>query len=184
MRIITAFILILSLCSCSVPSFSPANKPVFYVLQSPSPMRTGKSLLQLSILPPILPSYLDRTQIVSRNPSRSEIIVHEYDLWGEDLSQGIARVLCSALAGYGIETMPLTAGIQADKRLVIEIRRFDGAVNDVVQMDAVWTIRQDGNEPISRQFHSTEPSGKDMNSMVQAMSLLTEKLARDIATHK
>ncbi len=183
MRMLKAPVLILlfNLCACSVPSFSGVNSPSFYILQSPPVERNVSAEPRLSVLPPLLPGYLDRTQLVTRDKVSSGIQVREFDLWGEELGQGMVRVLCDALAVRGVNAMPLTAGMPADRRLTLDVRRFDGALEGTVRLEAVWTIRKDGDILQSARFDASEDAGGDLNSMVRAMSRLAERLAGDIA---
>ncbi len=181
MRFLIAILCAASLCACSVPSFSPSASPVYYVLQSPQAVPSVSSPFNLSIMPPLLPGYLERSQLVSRNEAGSEIQVHSFDLWGEELSQGIVRVMCDAFACRGIAAMPLSSRISAPKKLNLDLRRFDGSPNGNVHMDAIWTIVQDGSAPYSARFTAEEYAGSDLNSMVKAMSRLAERLAESIA---
>jgi len=176
-----AFVLLMNLCACSVPSFSPVNRPAFYILQSPSLTQPAAGQPALSILPPLLPGYLERSQLVTRDRVSAEIHVREFDLWGEELGQGMTRVLCDALANRGVNAMPLSAGMSSGMRLTLDVRRFDGDPQGAVRLEAVWTIRKDGSVLHSARFNADEDAGGDLNGMVRAMSRLTGRMAADIA---
>ena len=170
-----------ALSGCSLP-FSAPTKPVdYYVLSSPVPAAGQLSAPSLGVLPVTLPGYLSRPQLVIRERDGVTIRINDFDRWGEEPSEGVARVLCETLAVHGRSAVPLRTGTQVDSRLMLDIRRFDGPLDGDVVLDAVWTIQKNKQTLRSGRFVARRAAGSSLESMVEAQSELVQMLAREIA---
>ena len=177
-----ALILALVLTGCSLPSqFRPSQDVRYFVLSSPLPPSTVSEEAGIGVLPVTLPGYLIRQQIVLRDDDGVNISVHDFERWGESLSQGISRVVCDTLAVRGIPALPLRTGAKVTDKLMIDVRRLDGPLNGSVTFDAVWRIQRDGDVLKSGHFVKNRPAGETIESMVEAQSLLVQDLANTIA---
>lgn len=171
----------LSGCSLSLPFTGPAKTVRYYVLSAPTPAAGQLNEKSIGVLPVTMPGYLSRPQLVVREDDGVTIRINDFDRWGEEPGTGVARVLCETLASLGRSAVPLRTGTQVDSRLMLDIRRFDGPLNGNVTLDAVWTLQKDKKILRSGRFVAQRPSGRTLESMVEAQSDLVQTMARDIA---
>ena len=176
-----ALAFLLSGCSLSLPFSGPTRQVEYYVLTSP--VSAGKEMAspRIGVLPLSMPGYLTRPQLVVRESDGVNIRVLDFDRWGEEIGQGVSRVLCDALSAEGISAVPLRTGSQVDAKLMLDVRRFDGSLDGVVILDAVWTLQK--GKTVCQTGHTIKelPCGESLESMVETQSRLIQELARDIA---
>lgn len=176
-----ALALLLSGCSFSMPFSAPTKQVQYYVLASPAPSGHELSSARIGIMPVTLPGYLSRPQLVLREADGVNIRVLDFDRWGEELGNGVARVLCDALATEGVSAVPLRTGARVDSKLMLDIRRLDGSLDDAVVLDAVWTLQKKGTVCGTGHVLKTLPCGDSLEAMVETQSALISALAKDIA---
>lgn len=176
-----ALAFLLSGCSLSLPFAGPVQAVKYYVLTSPVSAGKEASAPRIGVMPLSMPGYLARPQLVVRESDGVNIRVLDFDRWGEEIGQGMSRVLCDALATEGISAVPLRTGSQVDAKLMLDVRRFDGSLDGVVMLDAAWTVQK--GKTVFRAGHTVKelPCGESLESMVEAQSKLVQELARDIA---
>ena len=180
--LISALAMALALTGCSLPAQLKSSPSVrYYVLSSPLPAGSTSENAGIGVLPVTLPGYLTRQQIVLRDADGVNIPLHEFDRWGESLGQGISRVLCDSLAVRGIPALPLRTGAKVSEKLMLDVRRLDGALEGNVTIDVVWRLQRDGDVLKSGHFVKSRPAGDSLQSMVEAESLLVQDLADNIA---
>ncbi|MGN1038920.1 MAG: membrane integrity-associated transporter subunit PqiC [Mailhella sp.] len=171
-----------SLSGCTLPAQLKSSETVhYYILSSPMPQKLFSGKTAIGILPVSLPGYLSRQQIVLREADGVSIKVHEFDRWGENLSQGIGRVLSDTLTSRGIPALALHAGTKVTDKLLVDIRKFDGPLKGSLMLDAVWRIQRNGEVVTSGHIVKSSPAGESIAAMVEAQSLLIQELASDIA---
>lgn len=140
---------------------------------------------RVGILPVTLPGYLQRPQMVVRNGDSVDIRMEDYHRWGEDLGQGIARVLSVAmtnsLAGEEGVAFPLRTGAPVDLRVQVDVRRFEGRPEGPVFLEALWSIRKDGTTVREGHFFDRAEAGAGMAAMVEAQSGLLVRLGDELA---
>ncbi len=143
--------------------------------------------------PVLLPSYLDRRQIVTRS-GQNEIDLAEFDRWGGSLDEEITKLLVlyltKQLAPKGILVVPWSSVTLVDTptlyRVPVNMTRFDGVPGETVVLNASWGVilKKDKQENtlVARVSTITEPVvGNDYTSYVSAMSKAVEKLGNEIA---
>lgn len=171
-----------TLTGCSFPAQLRSSPSVhYYVLSSPLPPGSASEAASIGVLPVTLPGYLSRQQIVLRDTDDVSITINEYDRWGESLSQGISRVLCDTLAIKGVPALPLRTGAKVTDKLMLDVRRLDGPLGGDVVFDVVWRLQRDGEVLNSGHMVKRRPAGDDLESLVNAQSLLVQDLAAEIA---
>lgn len=180
---IAALALALSLtgCSLSLPLAAPPTKVSYYVLAGPTPPARKLASPRIGVMPVSLPGYLARPQLVLRSGDGVNIIVHDFHRWGEELSRGIARVICDSLATEGRYAVPLRTGTRVDIRLMLDIRRLDGPLGGDVVLDAVWALQKDKEVLSSGHVVQSREAGDSLETMVEAQSALIRGLAQEIA---
>jgi len=159
----------------------------FFTLEgSPPPAGTAPSPLTFALGPIDLPEYLDRTQIVTR-AGGNRLFVDEFNRWGGPLYEEIDRVLTTYLAGgLGSERVysyPSRVVADADYRVALEVRRFDGALGDEVTLDVAWSVVDDrtGDVVQTRQAsYSGRAVATDYGAYAAALSELLTRLGDDL----
>lgn len=100
----------------------------------------------LAVLPPVLPAYLQRPQIVERKGA-SELRIHEHYRWAEPLEDGFTLALAQRLSTCNGRTLevrrfPDVAG--ASHVLRVEVYAFEARAEGSVVLDAAWRIDTTG----------------------------------------
>ena len=159
--------------------------------------------LLISIGPAVIPGYLDRQSVVSLI-SRNELEIAEFDLWGEGLDAGIARVIAQNLSVY-LENMrvmpfPEVNATTYDHRVPVVIGRFELNTKGEVELHASWSVLDspgsEDNQPVQkakivvaaerggRLVDGGRDGGRDgvrVEDQVEAMSHALAELSRQIA---
>ena len=95
--------------------------------------------------------------------------------------KNVKRGTLEYLTAEGISAVPLRTGSQVDAKLMLDVRRFDGSLDGVVILDAVWTLQK--GKTVCQTGHTIKelPCGDSLETMVETQSRLIQELARDIA---
>ena len=179
------FPLFLSACGFSRPS-------TFYVLDNsslPSESVTLKNAdrILIGIEPVFIPNYLDKPQIIIRQPDSVTLTASEFNRWAEQLSDVFPRVLANAVSermGY-----PAAKQINLNRdlfpyRLFVEVLRFDATFKKEAVLDTWWTIMTNSGNVVYRTRSTLiEPVGDSYDSVVSAEQKLLQELGRIIADY-
>lgn len=131
------------------------------------------------------PAYLNRNNIVSRVNNQTKLILAEFHLWAEPVSNGVRRVieetLTKPLLAQGVNVLPAGTEEGGDYVLVIDLQRLDGNFNEKAVLESRWTLLNKKDQPIERGIFSAEEmvNGADYNILVGAES----KLVRDFGQY-
>jgi len=179
---------VLALAGC----MSVADPTKYYVL-SATPLREPTpaalvSSITIGVGPVLIPGYLDRIQIVTRD-AHDSVEVAMYDRWAEPLESGIAQVLADNLgARVGSERIavfPWRGGVARvlDYQVAIAVLRFDGWPGRQVTLDARWRLLgKDGQELVLKRSTIKEPiAGEGYQALVQGLNQALATLAQEIA---
>jgi uncharacterized lipoprotein YmbA len=166
-----------------------------------------KKQIVIAILNVLIPSYLDRNQIVTRLDD-VEYELGEFDQWAEpindNLTRAIAENLSRLLAAEGADVFPAAKEVPYEYGIGIEVIRLDGKLDDHVTLIARWAIfgRDQDDLIVLRKFEHQEkivdkPAKRkpapvapgtaqsmpreNYKGLVLAQSRAVEKLSRDIA---
>ena len=193
-------VLLLALALPLAACFRPSPPVHFYVLASPQeravsmaeqrdntpdegvPARVGP---RVGILPITLPGYLQRPQMVVRRAESVDILREDYHRWGEELGQGVARVLSDAMTNNLADVqglaMPLRGGAPVDMRMQVDVRRFEGSPGGKAFLEVVWTVQKEGKAVREGYFMSSRDAGPDIAALVEAQSALLVELSDELA---
>ena len=171
---------------------SVADPTKYYVLSPTSPREptpAAASSVAVGVGPVLMPGYLDRLQIVTRD-ANDEVAVAMYDRWAEPLETGIAQVLADNLGAHvgseRIAVFPWRGGVARvlDYQVVVVVLRFDGWPGRQATLDVRWRlVGKDGNELALKRSTFNEPvTGPGYQALVQGMNRLLAALAREIAS--
>lgn len=207
-KTIGVLILGLALAGCvtqpSPPTYFYMIAPLVPGAEEP-PSAMGKEQTVIAILNVLIPSYLDRNQIVTRLDD-VEYGLGEFDQWAEpindNLTRAIAENLSRLLAEEGADVFPAAKEVPYEYGIGIEIIRLDGKLDDHITLSARWAIvgRDRDDLIVLRKFEhrekieadtekpkSTSPGTaqafkrENYKGLVMAQSRAVEKLSQDIA---
>lgn len=177
--------LFLSACGFSRPS-------TFYVLDSNSLPQQSSTLknanrILIGIEPVFIPNYLDKPQIVIRQPDSVTLTASEFNRWAEQISDVFPRVLAGAIS----ERMGFPAAKQINLnrdlfpyRLYVEVLRFDATFDKEAVLDTWWTIMSDSGNIIYRTRSTLiAPVADTYPDVVQAEQKLLKELGYTIAEY-
>ncbi len=167
------------------------SKPsTFYLLTSLSASEAtavqSEAQAEVSVGPVRLPSYLDRKQLLLRS-GENELILREYNRWGEPLQENFQRVLIENLSlllvtsqVYDYDSHNLK---EVDFQLRIDVNRFD--VNDDGQATfiAFWTIDDSRGDKLLRKKTTltTESQSLESADMVNALNQMVADFSTELA---
>jgi uncharacterized protein len=166
----------------------------YYVLSSTSaapgaPTPAAVSSAGVGVGPVLVPGYLNRLQIVTRNAD-DEVEISTYHRWAEPLEAGIAQVLANDLAmqigSERIAVFPWRGRINQtlDYQVAVVVLRFEGSPGRQVTLDARWRlVGRDGRELVLKRTTIREPVARDgYQALVLGMNQVLGALAHEIAT--
>ncbi len=176
----------LSACGFSRPS-------TFYVLDSnilPSQSVTLKNAdnLLIGIENVFMPNYLDKPQIVIRQPDSVTLTASEFNRWAEQIGDVFPRVLAGSIS----ERMGYQAAKQINLnrdlfpyRLFVEVLRFDATFDKEAVLDVWWTILSNSGNVVyrSRSTLIAPVEGDDYSDVVRAEQRLLKDLGYTIADY-
>jgi uncharacterized lipoprotein YmbA len=189
-KLMTLLILLPALAGCVTQPSPPTN---FYMMAPLSPStekmsaETEKRLTVIAIATVLVPSYLDRNQIVTRL-GVAEYELAEFDQWvepvGENLTRVVAENLSRLLAADNADVFPAAREVPHDYSIGIEVIRLDGNLGDQVMLIARWAIFGADDEDLImlRKFeHQEKTENETYKGLVLAQSRAVEKLSQDIS---
>ncbi len=133
------------------------------------------------------PSYLNRNNIVSRVKNETQLILAEFHLWAEPVSNGVRRVVGEVLTGpmlkNGINVLPFGTEEKGDYVLLIDVQRLDGNFNEKAVLETRWTLLDRNDNPVSRGIFSAQEMvpGADYDVLVGAESRLVRNFGKYLA---
>ncbi|WP_319550305.1 PqiC family protein [Desulfogranum marinum] len=184
------FLLLLSVAVCGCSLKTP--KAVYYTLNpieniSTQTMSSSPPSLAIGIGPVKFPSELDRPSIVTRT-GQSRLVIDEFHRWGGSLEKNFLRVMADNLSRLlntdQVMIRPWEHYFQPEIRIIIDIRQFDGRLDQYAVLETTWVIHREGEEKGTVVHRSSlrEPvavGGYD--ALVAAQSRLIGKLSEHIA---
>lgn len=133
------------------------------------------------------PAYLNRNNIVSRVQSQSRLILAEFHVWAEPVSNGVRRVIEETLArpmlDNGVTVLPSGTEERGDYVLLLDLQRLDGNFNEKAMLESYWTLLDKNDKPVARGLYSSEEmvNGADYNTLVNAESSLVSGFGKYLA---
>lgn len=158
----------------------------FYTLSAMARPTAAKFQHAISLGPILIPSVVDRPQMVTRL-GQNEVRIDEFNRWAVPLQKDIARVIADNLAvklgSAHVTVFPQSTPDTSAIRIAIDIRSFESVEGKNVTIDAHWTIRIPG--------HSTTVAGRTArqepwvdggyDNQIAAYNRALEKLSEDIS---
>lgn len=165
---------------------TPTN---YYLLES------GMAPVTADDLPPTtlrvamveVPSYLNRNNIVSRVQGETRLILAEFHLWAEPVSNGVRRVVAETLTPplleAGVTVLPTGTANGGDYVLLLDVQRLDGNFNEKAVLESRWTLLDKKDAPLAEGIFASEEmvEGSDYNVLVGAESRLVRRMGDYLA---
>ena len=179
--------------ACLLPLLAGCGKSApthFYSLSGAAPAAEGDGpsgpCLAVGIGPVDFPSYLDRSQIVTRTGT-NQMHLAEFEQWIEAphdnfqraLTENLSRLVCVK----PIYTYPWPVGARLERQVVIQVARLDGTLGQEAVLQVSWSVLDADHKTLEwRSGDYREPvSGPDYASLAAAQSRLVEKFAKEVA---
>lgn len=180
---------VLGLCMVMAAGCGRSTPTNYYLLES------GAAPVQADALPPTtlrvamveVPGYLNRNNIVSRVQGETRLILAEFHLWAEPVSNGVRRVveetLTRPLLERGVTVLPTGAAGGGTYVLALDVQRLDGNFNEKAVLESRWTLLDKDDAPLANGIFSAEEMvpGSDYNVLVGAESRLVRRLGDYLA---
>ena len=165
---------------------TPTN---YYLLESGMPPVTADDLppATLRVAMVEVPSYLNRNNIVSRVAGETRLILAEFHLWAEPVSNGVRRVveetLTPPLLEAGVTVLPTGTANGGDYVLLIDVQRLDGNFNEKAVLESRWTLLDKKEAQLADGIFAAEEmvEGNDYNVLVAAESRLVRRMGDYLA---
>ena len=165
---------------------TPTN---YYLLES------GMAPVTADDLPPTtlrvamveVPSYLNRNNIVSRVQGETRLILAEFHVWAEPVSNGVRRVVAETLTPplleAGVTVLPTGSANGGDYVLLLDVQRLDGNFNEKAVLESRWTLLDKRDAPLAEGIFAAEElvQGSDYNILVGAESRLVRRMGDYLA---
>ncbi len=182
MRKLTAFLGILLLSAC----LGQTPNSMFYSLQTIRPEQpVSMRKMSIAINRAVIPSYLDKPQIVMADADGVELQISEYQRWGENLASLLPRIMADDLGELLPNALVKPQSFTPQNYqyyLTLEVNRMDGTWNREAVLETWWSISDSQSRVIKRQKTSlTAPLGNSYEDYVQTQSRLMGELAQQIA---
>lgn len=184
MKAFICLVLVLGICGCG--RSTPTR---FYLLESSLPPLQAENLptKSLRVAQVETPSYLNRNNIVSRVQNETQLILAEFHLWAEPVSNGVRRVveevLTAPMLKNGVNVLPSGSEERGDYTLLIDVQRLDGNFNEKAVFEARWSLLDINEKPVSRGIFSDQEMvpGANYDILVGAESRLVRKFGDYLA---
>lgn len=183
-KIVYILSILILLTSCFGGRSKPSN---FYnLVATETNILNNKIKLSIGIEPVNLPSYLDRSEIITIKNNGTEINISDFNRWGDTLSTATQRVLIqdmSILLPKSIIKASTFTKSQFDYIIVISINKLEAKFNDKAYLDAYYDIYNKNGKSIIRERITLETTILDTYSdLAQKYSILLSQLSQKIAT--
>jgi len=190
MKIVNLFLislgaLVLSGCFGDMFKAKP-DDTTFFILTSTCEVSDRDTVMDLNLMPLVLPSYMSRSQIVTLN-DEVRVALSENARWIENVESGVARVVVNSLENSlgknsTVYLYPLSAHANANS-LRITITDLIGSLNGQTKIKAKWIYisADEKTELLSEAFEKTIDTGSSYEEYVKTMSSLLTALSKDIS---
>lgn len=184
MKIMAILMLALGLCACG--RSTPTN---YYLLESSPGQIQAESLPAGTLRVAMVegPNYLNRNNIVSRVKGEPRLILAEFHLWAEPVTNGVRRVIAETLTkpllADGITVLPPGSSNGGDYVLLLDIQRLDGNFDEKAVLECHWSLLDKNEKALGSGIYSSEEMvrGANYNALVDAESRLVRRMGDYLA---
>lgn len=177
------YCILVFLCSCGTSK--PTN---FYALTSTlkSDVDVVYSIKEKTVVvdPILIPNYLQRAQIVSKDADGIEVKIDEFNRWIEPLSDSTQRVVTENLSYYlpnSFVRNTISNRMPYDYRVSVEINKIDVQLGDKMVLSATWIVA-DKQKPLIKERSVYEAKiDKTYEDMAKKQSEMLNELSKEIS---
>lgn len=165
--------------------FSSTPDSRFYLLGNPRPAEVvSTKKINIAVQDVIVPSYLDRPQIVLQQQDSPELKISEFDRWASDLNTMLQNLLIddlqSALPNAIVK--PLSYGSTPRYIVKLNIEKFSGWLRDKAYFKGSWQIlNAKGRILYEQEINLSHKIGKTYGNYVEAQSQMLNEVANMVA---
>lgn len=162
----------------------------FYLLtpvEQAAPAGAALGEARVVVGPLQLPGYLDRPQLVVRQPD-GRFSLREFDRWGEPLNALLTDTVTANLVrltgSAGVVAFPVPRRVSPDRRIVGRVMRFDADASGLAVLEVQWAILDDGGEPLVPlriDAYRAQAAGTGAAAIVAALSDVLGQFSRQLA---
>ena len=189
MRRILTLITLLGLGLAALAGCARSTPTNYYLLESGMAPLTAESLPPATLRGDMVevPNYLNRNNIVSRFAGETRLILAEFHLWAEPVSNGVRRVVAETLTPplleAGVTVLPVGTANGGDYVLLLDVQRLDGNFNEKAVLESRWTLHDKNDAPLAEGIFAAEEmvGGNDDNVLVAAESRLVRRMGDYLA---
>lgn len=186
-RLVIGLAAVALLASACVTTSPPMR---FYLLSpiedaAPTTAAPGEALVVVGPLQ--LPGYLDRPQLVVRQPD-GRFTLREFDRWGEPLDQLLTHTVTANLVRLTgsprVAAFPLPGRASADRRIIGRVLRFDTDASGLATLEVQWSILDASGEPrvpVRIDVYRAQARDTDAAALVAALSDVLAQFSRQLA---
>lgn len=183
MKNLLALLLVFCLSGC----FSGSPNATFYNL-SPAEVSgikaNPKPRFSVGIEKVVMPDYLKKPQIVTKDKDNYELTQSEFNRWGESLSGMMQRTIALDIAQYLPNATVKPKGYiteEFDYTVLVEVTDFGGTFGDKAVLNAWWTVFDiNGDSILRKNAKLSAPLGQGYNALAAQQSILLGELSADI----
>lgn len=183
MKKLLALLLVFCLFGC----FSGSPNATFYNL-SPAEISgikaNPKLRFSVGIEKVVMPDYLKKPQIVTKDKDNYELTQSEFNRWGESLSGMMQRTIALDIAQYLPNATVKPKGYiteEFDYTVLVEVTDFGGTFGDKAVLNAWWTVFDgNGDSVLRKNTKLSVPLGQGYNALAEQQSILLGELSADI----
>jgi uncharacterized lipoprotein YmbA len=186
MKLTMALVLLLGCAACIQLGGEPQQQH-YYLLTPQAEVNSGEQTSLNLLFDQIeFPAYLDRPQLVTRNPL-NEIEISTTARWGEPLQDNLVRVLKENLqrrmSGLRISNYPWQPNNNNSLLLKLTVNQFDGVLGQRTNVDIRWSLAETATAQVLAQnhFRAGIPVGASPAALVAAFNEALDQLSAAIS---
>lgn len=185
---IVAILFASGMTGCSLLGPAPDTSPTrYFVLNEDEGLERIADLrnLKVGVGPIRFPEYLQRVALATRTEG-NRIVYSDRNRWAEPLATNFQRVLADDLAlSLDTERIALFPWYQTeapDRRISVEVQRFEVDPEGKLRLQARWTLRDGERKRLKAgEFDQAREAPADPDARVRMMSEMVGELAGDLA---
>jgi len=188
--VISVMVLAAALSGC-VGQSPPATHYLLKAIETPREndhQAAAESMpLKIQVGPVLLPTYLDRPQMVFLS-DENRVTIDHFNRWAEPLSDSFARVIVENLSvllktDY-VDRHTFQKKASADYRISIDVKRFDATPGREAVLIASWAIYsvKDRSQVLDKRYSARKPmTTNSASEMVAALNEMINDFSREMA---
>ncbi len=185
LSLLITFFLFSLLMGCS----SSLSNTQFYLLPEPKSTsleeQSKEETKYIAVLPVLIPSYLERSEILLKSKNSTSLVVAQNRRWAESLDSMLQRLVAVSLSNEIMSSntiaFPLNSTFPVDYKLSVDISLFEGNTNNEASVNAYWVLREENKTLAQGKFIKSMPVSASFEELLEVQSLLIQEMTMQIA---